>query len=73
MTWNEVDLRRQTWIIPAARTKTGKEHRVPLSSRACEILQEAQIRSESALVFPSARGKALSRRDDFQAGPRERD
>ena len=59
-TWEEVDLRRRTWIIPAARTKTGKEHRVPLSSRACEILREAQISSESGLVFPSARGKALS-------------
>ncbi len=60
MTWNEVDLRKRTWIIPAARTKTGKEHRVPLSSRACEILQEAQSKSVSALVFPSARGKTLS-------------
>ena len=60
MTWNEVDIRKQTWTIPTARTKTGKEHRVPLSSRACEILRESQSRSESALVFPSARGKALS-------------
>ena len=60
MTWNEVDLRKRTWIIPAARTKTGKEHRVPLSSRACEILRDSQAGSESALVFPSARVKALS-------------
>ncbi|MDE0404731.1 MAG: site-specific integrase [Nitrospira sp.] len=60
MTWDEVDLRKRTWIIPAARTKTGKEHRVPLSSRASEILREVQTSSESALVFPSARGKALS-------------
>ncbi|MDE0503461.1 MAG: tyrosine-type recombinase/integrase [Candidatus Poribacteria bacterium] len=59
MTWDEVDLRKRTWVIPAARTKTGKEHRVPLSSRACEILREAQTSRESALVFPSARGKAL--------------
>ena len=59
-TWNEVDLKKRTWIIPAARTKTGKEHRVPLSSRACEILRESPAKSESALVFPSARGKALS-------------
>ena len=60
MTWNEVDLRKRTWIIPANRTKTGKEHRVPLSSRACEILRESQTSHESAFVFPSARGKALS-------------
>lgn len=60
MTWDEVDMRKRTWTIPAARTKTGKEHRVPLSSRVCEILRESQTSSESALVFPSARGKALS-------------
>ena len=60
MTWHEVDLKKRTWIIPATRTKTGKEHRVPLSSRACEILRESQTSDESALVFPSARGKALS-------------
>ena len=33
---------------------------MPLSSRASEILRESQIGRESALVFPSARGKALS-------------
>ena len=33
---------------------------MPLSSRACEILRESQAKSESTLVFPSARGKALS-------------
>ena len=60
MTWEEVDLRKRMWVIPAARTKTGKGHRVPLSSRACEILRDSQAGSESALVFPSARGKALS-------------
>ena len=60
MTWDEVDLRKRTWIVPAARTKTGKEHRVPLSTRACEILRESQAGSQSPLVFPSARGKALS-------------
>ena len=60
MTWDEVDLRKRTWIVPAARTKTGKEHRVPLSTRACEILRESQAGSQSPLVFSSARGKALS-------------
>ncbi|MDE0485526.1 MAG: tyrosine-type recombinase/integrase [Paracoccaceae bacterium] len=58
--WSEIDVTKKMWIIPASRTKTGKEHRVPLSSRACEILQEAQSKSVSALVFPSPRGKALS-------------
>ncbi len=38
-TWAEVDLAKATWTIPAGRMKAGKEHRVPLSSRAIEILE----------------------------------
>jgi integrase len=37
-TWSEADLERSLWIIPAERMKAGKEHRVPLCKRACEIL-----------------------------------
>src|SRR5262249_2764851 len=29
--WNEIDLDRKVWTIPAARTKAGRVHRVPLS------------------------------------------
>jgi integrase len=36
--WDEVDLASKVWTIPAARMKAGKEHRVPLSTRAVEIL-----------------------------------
>ena len=28
-TWQEVDLARAIWTIPASRMKAGKEHRVP--------------------------------------------
>ena len=38
-TWNEIDLGKALWTIPAARMKAGKEHRVPLSARAVEILE----------------------------------
>jgi integrase len=38
-TWNEVDLDKAVWIIPAERMKAGKEHRVPLSPRVIEILK----------------------------------
>jgi integrase len=34
--WSEID--GSTWVIPAAHTKLHKEHRVPLSSRALDIL-----------------------------------
>jgi len=51
-----------TWVIPASRMKAKREHRVPLSARAVEILREAETLVDgSGLVFPSARhGKPLS-------------
>ncbi|HEV3045137.1 MAG TPA: integrase arm-type DNA-binding domain-containing protein, partial [Roseiarcus sp.] len=40
-TWDEIDLAAAIWIIPPARMKAGREHRVPLSDRALEVLAEA--------------------------------
>mgnify|MGYP003641591607 CR=1 FL=1 len=37
-TWGEFDLEAAVWTIPANRMKAGKEHRVPISKRALEIL-----------------------------------
>lgn len=60
-TWDEIDVDGRVWTIPVARTKTAREHRVPLCDRAIEILQEArQFGDGSGLVFPSMRGRALS-------------
>jgi integrase len=57
--WDEIDLDKAVWTIPAHRMKAGKEHRVPLSLRAFEILKSTQeLRKES--LFPTARGGALS-------------
>ena len=39
--WDEVDLDRAVWTLPAARMKAGREHRVPLSPRALGVLREA--------------------------------
>ena len=58
-TWSEVDLERATWTIPAARMKAGKEHRVPLSPRAVEILKAVQPLGKASL-FPSDKGGKLS-------------
>ena len=61
--WEEVDQEAAIWTVPGERTKTGREHRVPLSGRALEVLQEARELAEgSGLVFPSPRGKPLSDR-----------
>jgi integrase len=38
--WREIDLTNATWIIPADRMKGRREHRVPLSDAALEILRE---------------------------------
>ncbi|MYF76255.1 MAG: tyrosine-type recombinase/integrase [Acidobacteria bacterium] len=58
--WEEVDLEAREWRIPAARMKTNREHRVPLSSRALAVLEEAQALADgSGVVFPSERGRAL--------------
>lgn len=36
--WDEFDLERAVWTIPASRMKAAKEHRVPLSSTARQLL-----------------------------------
>lgn len=62
--WSEFDLDAALWIIPAERMKMSREHRVPLSRQAVEILRdlEASNNAENALVFPSPtnRRKPLS-------------
>jgi integrase len=61
MTWDEVDLSAATWIVPAHRMKTKTAHRVPLSSRAQELLEKRRVLAKHAeLVFPSPRGKVLT-------------
>jgi integrase len=37
--WSEINLHANLWTIPAARMKAEKQHRVPLSDRAVEILR----------------------------------
>ena len=56
MRWDEVNLEAATWTVPTGRTKTSREHRVPLSTRAVSILQTRKRASTTVLVFPSPRG-----------------
>lgn len=60
--WSEFDLDAAVWTVPAERMKAKREHRVPLSPRAVEILTEARGFSDgSELVFPGTkRGRPLS-------------
>jgi integrase len=61
-TWDEFgDLIQKTWTISAERMKGDREHRVPLSKRALEILGEMQIIRQGKLVFPGYKaGRPLS-------------
>ncbi|OYU74801.1 MAG: integrase, partial [Alphaproteobacteria bacterium PA3] len=58
-TWDEVDLAKAIWTIPASRMKAVKEHRVPLSSRALEILKAVNLLGQDE-VFPGQAGKLSS-------------
>jgi integrase len=50
--WNEVDLDREIWTIPADRMKAGREHRVPLPKRCIEILKRSkELSAGSPYVF----------------------
>lgn len=61
MSWDEVDLDKAVWTVPASRMKAKAEHRVPLSVRAVEILTAQQTKADHpTLVFPSIRGKVPS-------------
>jgi integrase len=51
MTWAEVDLDGALWTIDGSRMKNRKEHIVPLSTRALEILR--QLERSGDRVFPS--------------------
>lgn len=52
--WREFDFNEKTWLIPASRMKMKKEHLVPLSHQAVEILKEVrEIHNHPIYVFPS--------------------
>ena len=57
-TYNEID--NDIWMIPAGRTKTNQEHRVPLVGEVTSLLTELKSHSVNDLIFPTPRGKAMS-------------
>ena len=59
--WAEIDTDEHVWTVPATRTKAKREHRVPLTRRAEQVLDAAQaLGNGSLLVFPSGRGERLN-------------
>lgn len=58
----EFDLVKKVWTVPAERMKLKVEHRVALSKRAVELLEEvfADMPDPDGLVFADADGEQLS-------------
>jgi integrase len=55
--WSEIDMASRLWTVPAARMKSGREHRVPLSERAMEILGAQRHNGE--FVFAGRKAGSL--------------
>ncbi|PVE54003.1 phage integrase central domain-containing protein [Rhizobium rhizogenes] len=54
MEWTELDLRNAVWTIPAQKAKMRREHQVPLSRQAVDVIREMKdLFSERRYVFPS--------------------
>ena len=60
--WNEIDNRKGLWVVPSHRSKTRREHVVPLPPRCIAILRHARsLTSSCDLIFPGSRtGRPLS-------------
>ena len=60
-TWSEIDLKAATWTIPGTRIKSGREHRIPLSTAAVKVLQRLDATKQNEFVFPGQKvGKPLT-------------
>lgn len=56
--WDEIDFKEKLWKIPAARMKKKKDHTVPLSNQAMELLIELKEKTGTKqYVFHSVRTK----------------
>jgi integrase len=57
--WSEIDVSEKVWTLPAERMKSGKQHRVPLSEPAIEVLRTVPREQDNVFVFIGMRGKGL--------------
>jgi integrase len=54
-TWGEIDFESKTWTLSAARMKARKQHKVPLSSLAIELLKEMRAICRGDFIFHGMR------------------
>ena len=60
--WTEIDFQKRLWTIPSARMKRRREHLIPLSRQAIELLTELQILTGAyPLLFPGRKDRTKPR------------
>jgi integrase len=52
---SEFDFKAKVWTVPGSRMKSGREHRVPLSDRASEIIRGISDKHSGQFIFPGVR------------------
>jgi integrase len=57
--WDEIDLEAAVWAIPPSHTKTGREHRVPLTDAVVCLLRDLPREQNNAFVFIGRPGGGL--------------
>jgi integrase len=58
--WEMFDLVAGVWVKPSAHTKQRKEHRVPLSAPALQLLRDMRTAGADTYVFPGRHGGPLT-------------
>jgi integrase len=74
-TFDEIE--GEVWTLSPERTKTGREHRVPLTTEAINIIEIARERSPNKYLFPALKGQPISdmamsvfmKREGYEARP----
>jgi integrase len=56
--WSEIDFKNRVWLVPAARMKVPRRHRVPLSTAAVDLLRELDAsRGRNEYIFGVPKSK----------------
>jgi len=54
------EIKDGVWYLPAVRTKTGRDRRIPLVPETIAIVEKARSLTNGSYLFPSVGGKPLS-------------
>jgi len=54
------EIEGDVWIIPAERTKSGNEHKVPLTDEVMRVVERTKGDNASPFLFTTDKGKPLS-------------